>query len=88
MPRARKATAAPSALPLDEAIAGVLAVLVAEREDRLKPPANPRKIEWILSDAGVGTAAIAKLTGKNNGAVRMSLARRGRKSATKRPKAR
>jgi hypothetical protein len=88
MPKAQKVTAATSAVPLDQVMAGVLAVLVAEREDRLKPPVNPRKIEWILDDAGVGLVAIAKLTGKKYAAVRMSIARRGRKPTAKRAKGR
>jgi hypothetical protein len=85
--KARRAALVQPAVPLDQAIAGVLAMLVAEREDRLKPPQEPRKIEWILDDAGVGVPAIAKLTGKNSAAVRMSIARRKRKPRSKRAKA-
>ncbi len=86
MAKARRGAEVQPTVPLDQAIAGVLAVLVAEREDRLKPPQEPRKIEWILDDAGVGVLAIAKLTGKQAPAVRMSIARHRRKPRSKRAK--
>jgi DNA-directed RNA polymerase specialized sigma24 family protein len=69
--------------PLDNAkvMAGVLALLVAEREDRLyasdekyKPP----KTEVVLAGAGLNSAEVAVLVGKNPGAVQKAI-QRGRK---------
>jgi DNA-directed RNA polymerase specialized sigma24 family protein len=64
-------------LDQDKALAGVLGLLVAEREERLNDKKDPRKTEVILADAGLAIGDIAKLMGKNYEAVKMAI-RRGR----------
>jgi DNA-directed RNA polymerase specialized sigma24 family protein len=61
----------------DKALAGVLALLVAEREARLNDKSEPRKTEVVLADAGLDYAEIAAVTGKNYDAVKQAV-RRGR----------
>ena len=68
---------------LDEAkvMAGVLALLVAEREDRLNDGSDkytPAKTEVVLASAGLTAAEIAPLVGKNVPAVTKTI-QRGRK---------
>jgi DNA-directed RNA polymerase specialized sigma24 family protein len=68
---------------LDEAkvMAGVLALLVAEREDRLNASDakyKPAKTEVVLAAAGLSAADIAPLVGKNRPAVQKTI-ERGRK---------
>jgi hypothetical protein len=65
----------PPAIPMDQAMAGILALLVAEREDRLNPPDFPRKTEVILAAAGLAIGPIALLTGKTYEAVQKGLSR-------------
>ncbi len=60
-----------------KALAGVLGLLVAEREERLSDKNDPRKTEVILADAGLAIGDIAKLMGKKYDAVKMAI-RRGR----------
>lgn len=62
-------------MPLDKTMAGVLAVLVAERDERISPAVNPRKTEVILADAGLAIGDIALLTGKKYNAVQMAISR-------------
>lgn len=64
-------------LDQDKALAGVLGLLVAEREERLSDKKDPRKTEVILADAGLAIGDIAKLMGKKYDAVKMAI-RRGR----------
>lgn len=62
-------------------MAGVLAILVAEREERLNgtdEKNKPAKTEVLLANAGLNAAEIAQLMGKNLEAVRKSI-QRGRK---------
>jgi hypothetical protein len=63
-------------------MAGVLAILVAEREERVNQTAVPEKTEIILGRAGLPIGTIAAITGKQYGAVQMAISR------SKRPKAR
>ena len=79
-----KVTAVP-ALSLEQSMGGVLALLVAEREERLNEGGHPLKTEAILSGAGLVPAQIASLTGKNAEAVRKAI-QRSRKPAKKRKK--
>ena len=72
-------------LPTDKALTGILAVLVADREERLNGKTKPRKSEVVLADAGLGLTEIASLTGKNYDSVKTTV-RRGRKSSPKRKK--
>lgn len=64
-------------LEQDKALAGVLGLLVAEREERLSDKKDPRKTEVVLADAGLAIGDIAKLMGKKYDAVKMAI-RRGR----------
>lgn len=71
--------AAPQPLSLDKSMAAVLALLVADREDRLAENGKePRKTELVLATAGMQAPEIAPLVGKNVGAVRKAI-QRGRK---------
>jgi len=72
---------APTTLPQDKALAGVLAILVAEREERLTgtdEKSKPAKTEVLLANAGLSPSEIAQLMGKNFEAVRKTI-QRGRK---------
>jgi DNA-directed RNA polymerase specialized sigma24 family protein len=59
----------------DEALAGVLALLVAEREDRNSDDGEKRKTEVVLATAGLTAGQIAGLMGKKVGAVRKAIQR-------------
>jgi hypothetical protein len=59
----------------EAALAGILALLVEEREERTKGDKNAEKIEVMLSNAGLSNENIAAVTGKQPDAVRMTLAR-------------
>jgi DNA-directed RNA polymerase specialized sigma24 family protein len=65
-------------LDQSKAITGMLALLVAEREERINDRSEPRKTEVILADAGLSIGEIASLTGKNYDTVKTTI-RRGRK---------
>jgi hypothetical protein len=78
--KGRVPKAVAESLPIERTMAAVLAVLIAERDERLTPPVIPRKTEVILADAGLAIGEIALLTGKNYGAVQMAITR------SKRPK--
>jgi len=84
MPKARKVIAATTAMALDQAMVGVLAMLIAEREDRLNPPDSPRKTEFILATAGLDVGTIAMLTGKTYDSVQKAIARSKPKPSPKR----
>ena len=55
---------------------GVLALLIADRDERIEGTA-PRRSDHVLADAGFNAGEIAALTGRNPEAVRSSLRRRG-----------
>jgi DNA-directed RNA polymerase specialized sigma24 family protein len=79
--RGTKKQAAPA--PPDQAtvMAGVLAILVAEREERLNgtdEKNKPAKTEVLLANAGLSANDIAQLMGKNLDGVRKAI-QRGRK---------
>lgn len=59
----------------EELLVAILALLVANREDRDPDPKNQQKTEVILDSAGLGAATIAKLMNKNAGAVRKTIQR-------------
>jgi DNA-directed RNA polymerase specialized sigma24 family protein len=76
---ARNKATETSELDSGKALAGVLALLVAEREERNNGRGGPRKTELILADAGLAIADIARVTGKSYDAVKQTLRRnRGR----------
>jgi hypothetical protein len=62
-------------------MAGVLAMLVAEREDRVNQTEVPEKTEVILGRAGLPIGTIAAITGKQYGAVQMAISRAKRPTA-------
>ena len=60
---------------LQRAALGILALLIADRDERIEGSA-PRRSDHVLSDAGFSAGEIATLTGRNAEAVRSSLRRR------------
>jgi hypothetical protein len=77
--------------PLDQgkALTALLALVVADREERLAASADgkdTRKTELILSTAGLQANEIAPLVGKNLAAVQKAI-QRSRGSAKRTPKA-
>jgi DNA-directed RNA polymerase specialized sigma24 family protein len=62
-------------LDFDRAIVGVLALLVAEREERLNGDKDARKTEVVLSRAGLKADEVAAVMGKKVDAVRKTLQR-------------
>jgi DNA-directed RNA polymerase specialized sigma24 family protein len=60
----------------------MLALLVADREERLAPPAggpkSARKTELVLAASGLSPAEIAPLVGKNLAAVQKTIQRGGK----------
>ena len=70
-------------LDQSKALAGMLALLVAQREEQLGTEgAESRKTEVILASAGLQANEIAPLVGKNYDAVKKTI-QRGRQSPTK-----
>jgi DNA-directed RNA polymerase specialized sigma24 family protein len=70
-------------LDQDKALAGVLALLVAQREEQLGAEgAEERKTEVILASAGLQANEIAPLVGKNYDAVKKTI-QRGRQGPKK-----
>jgi tRNA(His) 5'-end guanylyltransferase len=63
------------ALSLEDAMRGVLALLVDERENRTKGDKSAEKTEILLAKAGVPIDGIAAVTGKKRDAVRMAISR-------------
>jgi hypothetical protein len=75
----------PIQLDQSKALAGVLAMLVADREERIDGDKDVKKTEVILAGAGLGTGEIAALTGKKTNAVSMTISRAAKpKKAKKR----
>ncbi len=63
------------AISLEAAMAGVLALLVDERESRTKDDKSSVKTEVLLANAGMSIDGIAAATGKKRDAVRMAIKR-------------
>lgn len=61
-------------LTMEKSLAGILALLIAEREECVLPEDAPRT-EVILASAGLTPAEIAPLLGKQTDAVRKSIER-------------
>lgn len=59
----------------EAAMAGILALLIEEREERKKGDKDAEKIELVLSKAGLSNDDIAAVTGKQTSAVRMAISR-------------
>lgn len=66
---------ADSTLTGDKALAGMLALQVAEREERLGDEKDARKTEVVLASAGLTATEIAALMGKKVDAVRKAIQR-------------
>ena len=62
-------------LTVEQSLSGILAVLVAEREEHLQDSTEPRKTEAILAAAGLQAAQIGSLAGKKTDAVRKTIQR-------------
>jgi DNA-directed RNA polymerase specialized sigma24 family protein len=63
----------------EEALAGILALMVDAREASLTESSNPAKTEVLLANAGLSVNDIVKLTGKKEGAVRKTIERARKK---------
>jgi hypothetical protein len=63
------------AISLESAMAGILALLVADREERSKGDKDATKTEVLLSNAGLSVDDIAAATGKKPAAVRKAIQR-------------
>jgi len=59
----------------EKAMAGILALLVEERELRVSDNKEAVKIEVLLARAGLSNEDIAAVTGKNANAIRVTLQR-------------
>jgi hypothetical protein len=68
-------------IPMDKAIVGVLALLVAARDDNDRDPMERPKTEVLLADAGLSAAQIAILVNKNAAAVAKTIQRARTKPA-------
>ena len=62
-------------IPAESATAGVLALLVDEREERARESRPARGTEVLLADAGLSVEDIVAVTGKNSDAVRKAIQR-------------
>lgn len=70
-----------SVVSTEAAMAGILALLVEAREERMKGDKNAEKIEILLSVAGLSNENISAVTGKQANAIRMTIARAKQKRA-------
>jgi DNA-directed RNA polymerase specialized sigma24 family protein len=68
-------------LDIEQALRGLLALQVAEREERMAEGA-PRRTELILADAGLSFAAIASVTGKKRDSIRKTVERARKRPAS------
>ncbi|MEX2645050.1 MAG: hypothetical protein WD249_02185 [Gaiellaceae bacterium] len=62
-------------IPSGAAMAGILALLVDERETRIKSDKDAPKTEVLLANAGLSIEDIAAVMGKKYDAIRVSLSR-------------
>lgn len=62
-------------IPPESAVAGILALLIDEREERAKDSKTTRKIEILLANAGLSVDDIVALTGNKAGAIRKAIQR-------------
>jgi DNA-directed RNA polymerase specialized sigma24 family protein len=63
-----------SDVDLRDALVGLLALTIADREER-QGAGTPRRTELVLADAGLGVGTIAQLTGRKPDTVRKAIAR-------------
>lgn len=64
-----------SAIAAEKALAGILALLVEDRDKRASGDKDATKTEVLLASAGLSNEDIAAVTGKNADAVRMAIKR-------------
>lgn len=62
-------------IPPESALAGILALLVEERESRVVNDKDAKKTEAVLAAAGLTNESIAAVTGKKPDAVRKAIQR-------------
>jgi hypothetical protein len=62
-------------VPMDAAMAGILALLIDEREQRTKGDREAAKTEVLLANAGLAVEDIVSLTRKKPDAVRKTIQR-------------
>jgi len=65
----------------DAALAGILALLAADREEKIND-LPVRRTELVLADAGLSTAEIGSVLGKKSGTVAKAISRARSKSKT------
>lgn len=75
-----------SQLTLESAMAGLLRLAVAEREERIATDPDAKKTEVLLDEAGLTHGQIAEATGKKPDAVRMAINRATAPKAKSSPK--
>jgi hypothetical protein len=68
-------------LTVEKAMAGILALMIDEREHRVQGDKDALKIEVLLARAGLSNEDIAAVTGKNANAIRVALHRAKAKEA-------
>jgi hypothetical protein len=78
---AKERTESRLGLTADKALAGILALMVEEREHRLDVDKDAPKIEVLLARAGLSNEDIATVTDKNPNAIRVALQREKAKAA-------
>ena len=73
-------------LPLEQAMSGILALLAAEREERVNLDKDlakePRKTEVILADSGMSPTQIATVLAKKGKLVSQTIIRARKKEQT------
>lgn len=62
-------------LSVEKAMMGILALLAAEREERLTDSGEAQRTEVILSNAGMTASEIGRVLGRSRDAVRMTITR-------------
>jgi hypothetical protein len=72
---ATKQTSNQPAVGADVALAGILALLIDEREERTQGQKDAVKTEVLLARAGLSIEAISAATGKKYDTVRMAISR-------------
>jgi DNA-directed RNA polymerase specialized sigma24 family protein len=67
-------------ISLEQTLAALLRLAVAERAERLDPSAEPAKIEVMLAEVGLSPRQISALTGIKANTISQSLSRARRKN--------
>jgi hypothetical protein len=65
----------PKPIAVESAMTGILALLIAEREERTADDKNAVRTEVLLADAGLSLEEIVVVTGRKYDAVRMAVSR-------------